>query len=103
MHDSVRFGLKSLVAVGDVEAMYTLGCNSFEEVIRLAISIGGDSDTIGAMAGAIAACKYPIPEDIVKRCDSILTEDLKEIKDRFYDVVGKLGIAREIWQKMLLT
>jgi len=70
--------------------------NSFEEVIRLAISIGGDSDTIGAMAGAIAACKYPIPEDIVKRCDSILTEDLKEIKDRFYDVVGKLGIAREI-------
>lgn len=35
-------------------------------------------------------------EDIVKRCDSILTEDLKEIKDRFYDVVGKLGIAREI-------
>lgn len=70
--------------------------NSFEEVIRLAISLGGDSDTIGAMAGAIAACKYPIPEDIVKRCDSILTEDLKEIKDRFYDVVGKLGIAREI-------
>ena len=60
--------------------------NSFEEVIRLAISIGGDSDTIGAMAGAIAACVYPIPEDVAKQCDDILTEDLREIKDRFLEV-----------------
>ena len=61
--------------------------NSFEEVIRLAISLGGDSDTIGAMAGAIAACMYPIPDDIAKRCDSILTEDLREIKDRFCTII----------------
>ena len=61
--------------------------NSFEEVIRLAISLGGDSDTIGAMAGAIAACVYPIPEDIAKRCDDILTKDLREIKDKFLDMV----------------
>lgn len=59
--------------------------NSFEEVIRLAISIGGDSDTIGCMAGAIAACRYPIPDEIAERCDSLLTDDLKEIKDRFLD------------------
>ena len=57
--------------------------NSFEEVIRLAVSLGGDSDTIGAMAGAIAACMFPIPEDIAERCNNILTEDLREIKDRF--------------------
>ena len=61
--------------------------NSFEEVIRLAISLGGDSDTIGAMAGAIAACMYPIPEEIAKRCDSILTEDLRDIKDRFCNLI----------------
>ena len=61
--------------------------NSFEEVIRLAISVGGDSDTIGAMAGAIAACVYPIPEDIAKRCDDILTKDLRDIKDQFLDMV----------------
>lgn len=60
--------------------------NSFEEVIRLAISLGGDSDTIGAMAGAIAACVYSIPDDIAERCDNILTEDLREIKDRFFEV-----------------
>jgi hypothetical protein len=73
--------------------------NSFEEVIRLAISIGGDSDTIGAMAGAIAACMYPIPRDIAERCDSILTDDLREIKDLFVDLV----IMRERekrWEKI---
>lgn len=61
--------------------------NSFEEVIRLAISLGGDSDTIGAMAGAIAACMYPIPDDIAKRCNDILTDDLREIKDKFITMV----------------
>ena len=63
--------------------------NSFEEVIRLAISLGGDSDTIGAMAGAIAACMCPVPDDIAERCDSILTEDLREIKDRFCEFIEK--------------
>lgn len=57
--------------------------NSFEEVIRLAISIGGDSDTIACMAGAIAACMYPIPEEMVEKCNSILTDDLREINERF--------------------
>lgn len=61
--------------------------NSFEEVIRLAISLGGDSDTIGAMAGAIAACMYSIPDDIAKRCNDILTDDLREIKDKFITMV----------------
>lgn len=57
--------------------------NSFEEVIRLAVSLGGDSDTIACMAGAIAACCYPIPEAIAHRCDELLTDDLREIKDNF--------------------
>ncbi len=61
--------------------------NTFEEVIRLAISLGGDSDTIGAMAGAIAACRYPIPNDIAERCDKFLTDDLREIKDKFIEML----------------
>lgn len=63
--------------------------NSFEEVIRLAISIGGDSDTIGAMAGAIAGCTYPIPEEITERCNNLLTEDLREIKDYFLNFIKR--------------
>ena len=61
--------------------------NSFEEVLRLAISLGGDSDTIACMACAIAACMYPIPEDIAKKCDELLTDDLREIKDKFIDMI----------------
>ena len=66
--------------------------NSFEEVIRLAISLGGDSDTIGAMAGAIAACMYPIPDEIAERCNRILTEDLREIQDKFVDFIQKRDV-----------
>jgi ADP-ribosylglycohydrolase len=53
------------------------------------IPLGGDSDTIGAMAGAIAACMYPIPDEFAERCDSILTEDLRDIKDRFCKLIEK--------------
>ena len=63
--------------------------NSFEKVVRLAVSLGGASDTIACMAGAIAACMYPIPDKIAKRCDSILSDDLRDIKDRFIDLVEK--------------
>jgi len=61
--------------------------NSFEEVIRLAISLGGDSDTIACMAGAIAACCYEIPKEIAKKCDSLLTKELKTIKDGFINLI----------------
>ena len=61
--------------------------NSFEEVIRLAISLGGDSDTIACMAGAIAACCYEIPQEIAEKCDGLLTKDLKTIKDDFMVII----------------
>lgn len=57
--------------------------NSFEEVLRIAISMGGDSDTIAAMACSIAATKYEIPEHIAKVALSYLTPDLKQINDDF--------------------
>lgn len=61
--------------------------HTFEDVIRRAISLGGDSDTIGAMAGSIAACIYPIPDEMAARCDSLLTEDLRDIKNQFMSLV----------------
>ena len=44
---------------------------------------------LGALAGEIAECMYPVPDDIAERCDSILTEDLREIKDRFCEFIEK--------------
>lgn len=40
--------------------------NNFEDAIRNAISIGGDSDTIGAITGSIAEAYWEIPEEIKK-------------------------------------
>ena len=41
-----------------------LEAESFEDALRGAVSIGGDSDTIASMAGAVAAAFYGIPRDI---------------------------------------
>ena len=50
----------------------------FEDTIRNAISIGGDSDTIAAIAGGIAEAYYSIPDDIRKYALTFL--DSKQIK-----------------------
>ena len=41
-----------------------LESTDFESTIRLAVSIGGDSDTIAAIAGSIAEAYYDIPQHI---------------------------------------
>ena len=41
-----------------------LESNSFEDAIRNAISLGGDSDTLAAIAGPIAEALHGIPADI---------------------------------------
>ncbi len=59
--------------------------NSYSEVIALAISIGGDSDTIAAIAGSLAEAVYPIPEQIreraLARLDDTFKQDLKSAVD----------------------
>ena len=69
--------------------------NSFEEVIRLAISLGGDSDTIACIAGSIAACCCDIPEDIAVQCDELLSKDLRAIKDHFVKFVEKRDLNKQ--------
>lgn len=57
--------------------------NDFEDVIRNAISLGGDSDTIAAMAGSIAEAYYGIPQNISSSVKSYLSFDLVKILDDF--------------------
>lgn len=51
----------------------------FEDAIRNAISIGGDSDTIGAITGSLAEAYYGIPEDIKSSAMAYLTDEMREI------------------------
>ena len=64
----------------------------FEDTIRNAISIGGDSDTIAAIAGGIAEAYYGIPADIRKLALTFLDERQLEILNAFE---SKYGIVFE--------
>lgn len=60
-----------------------LESNNFEDAIRNAISIGGDSDTIAAITGGIAEAYYGIPADIRKRALTYLGDRLLAILIEF--------------------
>lgn len=51
----------------------------FEDAIRIAISLGGDSDTIGAITGSIAEAYYSVPEEMKKKAFEYLDDRLKNI------------------------
>ncbi len=56
---------------------------SFEDAVRNAISIGGDSDTIAAIAGSVAQAFYGIPEEMKEKALSYLDPYLLEIAENF--------------------
>jgi ADP-ribosylglycohydrolase len=62
-----------------------LESESFEDAIRNAISIGGDSDTIACITGGVAEAYYGgVPEKIVKKVMGILDERMRGIIEKFY-------------------
>lgn len=60
-----------------------LESDSFEDAIRNAISIGGDSDTIAAVTGAIAEAYYGIPEELIIKAESYLDDFQKQVIKEF--------------------
>jgi type I restriction enzyme M protein len=63
--------------------MAFLESNGFEDAIRNAISIGGDSDTLAAITGGIAESFYGIPTEIRKHALTYLDERLMKILVEF--------------------
>ena len=57
--------------------------SSFEDAIRLAISHGGDSDTIGAIVGSIAEARFGIPQEMKEKALSYLPKDMTRIYQQF--------------------
>lgn len=62
--------------------------NSFEDAIRNAISIGGDSDTIAAICGSVAGPFYSIPPAHYNQAMTYLPPELKSIISRFNEKYG---------------
>lgn len=59
----------------------------FRRTIQYAISLGGDTDTIASMAGAIAGAylgEIPISESLKKHCE--FREEMLKLADDLYEV-----------------
>ena len=62
----------------------------FEDAIRNAISLGGDSDTLAAITGSIAEAAYKVPEEIKEKALSILDECLLNVYNQFSQTYPKM-------------
>lgn len=54
-------------------------------MIRTAVSLGGDCDTLTCIAGSIAEGFYGVPEELKQQCRELLPEDLLAVLRRFED------------------
>lgn len=67
---------------------------SFEDAIRIAVSYGGDSDTLGAIVGSLAGAFYEIPQEIISKAMSYLPDEMVEVIRKFdekFEIKDKLG------------
>ncbi|MCR4612131.1 MAG: ADP-ribosylglycohydrolase family protein [Lachnospiraceae bacterium] len=82
IRDSYKFDVSCQGSVPQALVSFFDG-NDFEDTIRNAISIGGDSDTIAAMAGAVAEAYYGVPKALVESVMDYLEDDMKKILGDF--------------------
>ena len=61
-----------------------LQSNSYEETIRNSIAIGGDSDTIACMSGALAECLYGFPQELFDETLRFLPNEMIDVLTLFY-------------------
>ncbi|HDP24475.1 MAG TPA: ADP-ribosylglycohydrolase family protein [Deltaproteobacteria bacterium] len=97
---SGRFGYDLTRTVDDIRPTYSfdvscqgtvpeaiiafLGSTSFEDALRNAVSLGGDSDTLACITGGIAEAFYgEVPAEIITQVKQRLSPDLREITARF--------------------
>ena len=61
--------------------------NDFEDVIRTAVSLGGDCDTLTCIAGGMAEAYFGVPEQFKMECIKRLPEEFNTILKEFINIV----------------
>ncbi|MCH7794555.1 MAG: ADP-ribosylglycohydrolase family protein [Proteobacteria bacterium] len=105
---AARFGYDLTESVAQIRARYTfdvsaagtvppalicaLEAEDFEDALRNAVSIGGDTDTVACIAGGLAEALFGLPEEIAAPARAYLTDDLEAVVARFHETYG--GPAR---------
>ena len=72
----------------------------FEDVIRNCISIGGDSDTIAAIAGGIAEAYYGVPRKFEDQAKKVLDKQLRKIVVDFDNWRGRSRVCHDDYESL---
>lgn len=86
--DEIRPGYRFTEASADSvpqALICALEATSYEDALRNAVSIGGDSDTIAAIAGSVAEARFGIPQEIAVKSWSYLPRDMREVLTALYE------------------
>ncbi len=73
--------------------------NSFEGVIRTAVSLGGDCDTLAAISGGIAEAFYGVPDSLVAEMVKRLDDKQLAVLNRFNETIGRHSLLRDTEKK----
>ena len=92
-----------------------LEADGFEDAIRNAVSLGGDTDTLAAITGSIAEAFYDIPAIMRAECRNRIDDDMLEILKKFDKIIGRVTVLNEyndnwksrknskLWRKLRIT
>ena len=58
---------------------------SYEDALRNAVSLGGDSDTLACMAGGLAELRFKIPTDIIENAKKYMDKNIIRQIEMFYN------------------
>jgi len=85
-HDEIRPGYHHIESCQETvpEALTAfMEGTDFEDVVRTAVSLGGDCDTLTCIAASIAEAFYGLPDNMRGECRKRLPKDMLGILDRF--------------------
>jgi len=60
-----------------------LEASDYQDAVRNAVSLGGDSDTLACITGGLAEILYGLPDDVAREARALLDDHLRDVVDRF--------------------
>lgn len=73
-----------------------LEAEDFEDAVRGAVSLGGDTDTLACMAGTMAEAKFEIPQDFKEEVQERITPNMGKLLADYENIVRKLEERRDV-------
>ncbi|MGN1318209.1 MAG: ADP-ribosylglycohydrolase family protein [Lachnospirales bacterium] len=77
-----------------------LESENFEDAIRNAVSLGGDTDTLGAITGSIAEAFYGISAILKAECLNRVSDDILNVIQLFDEAIGRKGVQYEEYEEL---